>query len=66
MTWSQGRGDWRGERIGHGVVLGLLHVDSQSLESLVTLPAPDTLEHVLYPRVLRGLADPLTLPWTGS
>ena len=47
-------------------MLGLLHVDSQSLESLVTLPAPDTLEHVLYPRVLRGLADPLTLPWTGS
>ena len=43
-------------------MLGLLHVTGESLQGLVTLLAPDTLEHVLYPRALGGLADPLGLP----
>ena len=45
-------------------MLRLLHVSGESLQRLVTLLAPDTLEHVLYPGALRGLADPLGLPGT--
>ena len=43
-------------------MLRLLHVTRQGLQGLVALLAPDALEHVLYPRALGGLADPLGLP----
>ena len=45
-------------------MLRLLHVTRQSLQGLVTFLAPNTLEHLLYPAALGGLADPLGLPRT--
>ena len=66
MTAVASGAQWNslGQRIGHGVVFGLLHVTGEGLQCLVALLAPDTLEHVLYPGALGGLADPLRLPGT--